>query len=242
VEARVVHESEVLAPRLERSAASVRTLIGPEAGSRHVLQQVLTIPPGTACDVGAVWADQAVYVARGPGRLAHGFHGREQPLGPEVAFRVPRRCSASVSAGADVDVVLICANPPPPPGVTFAMPARDEPIELIREGDRQDIPAGDDRRFRLLVENQDLTQFVGFIDRSKAPPHTHTYEEAIYILEGEGIVHVGEGRQEPIRAGTSIFLPPGTPHCLENRSEGVLKLLGVFSPPGSPAARVESRA
>ena len=87
-----------------------------------------------------------------------------------------------------------------------------------------------------------VTQFVGFIDRSRAPLHTHTYEEAIYILEGDGIVHVAgpEPFDEPIRPGSSIFLPPGTPHCLENASPGVLKLLGVFSPPGSPGPRGRS--
>lgn len=79
-----------------------------------------------------------------------------------------------------------------------------------------------------------VTQFVGFIDRSRAPFHTHTYEEAIYILEGDGIVHV-EDRELPIGRGSSIFLSPGTPHCIENRSDGALRLLGVFSPPGSPA-------
>ena len=74
---------------------------------------------------------------------------------------------------------------------------------------------------------RNVTQFVGFIERSMAPPHTHTYEEAIYILAGEGIVHIGDDRREDIGPGTSIFLPPGTPHCLENRSQRTLKLLGA---------------
>ncbi len=84
-----------------------------------------------------------------------------------------------------------------------------------------------------------VTQFVGFIDRSRAPFHTHTYEEALYILEGRGIVHIDD-HDLPIERGTSIFLPPGTPHCLENEGPEVLKLLGVFSPPGSPANRMDS--
>jgi quercetin dioxygenase-like cupin family protein len=51
------------------------------------------------------------------------------------------------------------------------------------------------------------------------------------------VVHI-DHRSIPIRAGSSIFLPPGVPHCLENVSEGVLRLLGVFSPPGSPANKM----
>ena len=69
--------------------------------------------------------------------------------------------------------------------------------------------------------------------------HTHTYEEAIYVLEGEGVVHI-DGDHVPISKGSSIFLPPETRHCLENQGEEDLKVLGVFSPPGSPADKTES--
>ncbi|MEK7277930.1 MAG: cupin domain-containing protein [Chloroflexota bacterium] len=79
-----------------------------------------------------------------------------------------------------------------------------------------------------------LTQFVGFIEKSRAPYHTHTYEEVIYILGGRGIVHIEDG-DFPIRAGSSIYLSPGTSHCLENAGAETLRLLGVFCPAGSPA-------
>jgi mannose-6-phosphate isomerase-like protein (cupin superfamily) len=118
----------------------------------------------------------------------------------------------------------------------------DVPSAATHEDQETPLPAGKDRFFKLLIDPRygarHVTQFVGFIERSHAPFHTHTYEEAIYILEGEGVVHIGDD-DVPIAAGTSIFLPPGTPHCLENRSDGVLKLLGVFSPPGSPAVHMD---
>jgi mannose-6-phosphate isomerase-like protein (cupin superfamily) len=69
--------------------------------------------------------------------------------------------------------------------------------------------------------------------------HVHSYEEAICILDGSGIIHIDDWR-EPIRAGSSVFLPPGTPHCLENASPRTLRLLGVFSPPGSPAGKEDA--
>ena len=104
------------------------------------------------------------------------------------------------------------------------------------------LPAGDDRSFKLMIDPRfgarNVTQFVGSIERSRAPFHTHTYEEVIYILSGRGLVHV-HGRSVPVREGSSVFLPPGVPHCLENASEGVLRLLGVFSPAGSPADKAE---
>src|SRR5206468_3946456 len=125
-------------------------------------------------------------------------------------------------------------------GMAARSAAPDPPRRpAVTTADEQDpLPAGDDRSFKLLIDPRfgcrNVTQFLGSIERSRAPFHTHTYEEVIYILGGEGFVHVDD-RRVGIRAGTSIFLPPGVPHCLENASEGTLTLLGVFSPAGSPA-------
>ena len=139
-------------------------------------------------------------------------------------------------------VVVSVLSPPPSEEVRHAE-IRDAPLAVLHEDDQEDLPAGPDRHFRILMEPRhgalNVTQFVGYIERSRAPLHTHTYEEAIYILDGGGVVHIDDS-ETPIRAGTSIFLPSGTPHCLENRSDGVLKLLGVFSPPGSPAGNMEA--
>ncbi len=67
-------------------------------------------------------------------------------------------------------------------------------------------------------------------------PHRHTYEEAIYILDGEGTVEIDEDIL-PIGPGTSIFLPPGIPHRLASTGAETLRLLGVFAPAGSPASK-----
>jgi mannose-6-phosphate isomerase-like protein (cupin superfamily) len=148
----------------------------------------------------------------------------------------------------------------PPPGA--AGPGRTEPATprpdrggsatggavaevgavTVHERDQPSLPAGDDRTFRLLIDPRsgcrNVTQFLGTIRRSRAPAHTHTYEEVIYILAGAGIVHVDD-RAVPIEAGCSVFLPPGVPHCLENVAAEPLRLLGVFSPAGSPADKRE---
>jgi mannose-6-phosphate isomerase-like protein (cupin superfamily) len=80
-----------------------------------------------------------------------------------------------------------------------------------------------------------VTQFVGEIEDVPAPPHTHEYEEAVFILSGDGTVEI-DGRVHPTGPGSGLFLPPGVPHRLASGG-GVLRLLGVFSPPGSPAAK-----
>lgn len=152
-----------------------------------------------------------------------------------MPFKVP---TDVVNTSAEDLVVVSVLSPPPFEGV-FTMEARSIPLTSLHEDDQKPLPAGEDRYFKLLIQSEHVTQFVGFIDKSKAPPHTHTYEEAIYVVEGEGLLHTDE-RLTPIGPGTSVFLPPGTPHCLENQGPGVLKVLGVFSPPGSPAAKQDT--
>ena len=52
------------------------------------------------------------------------------------------------------------------------------------------LPASPNREFRYLVNQDagcvDVTQFVGVIPPGRAPDHSHTYDEVVYVLEGEG--------------------------------------------------------
>jgi mannose-6-phosphate isomerase-like protein (cupin superfamily) len=115
---------------------------------------------------------------------------------------------------------------------------------MVHEDDRDEIRAGQDRVFRYLVYTdlgcQQVTQFVGWIPTSKAPFHLHTYEEGIFILEGNGILHLhGQMNASEFGPGASIYLPDGVVHCLENPGTTPIRVLGVFHPSGSPGAAYE---
>jgi mannose-6-phosphate isomerase-like protein (cupin superfamily) len=96
-----------------------------------------------------------------------------------------------------------------------------------------------DRSFRIVFDAErgcaTATQFVGYVPVGAAPRHYHRYEEVIYILDGDGVMHMNGGTT-PLRAGSCIHLPPETVHTLENSGPGVMRLLGAFRPAGSPAA------
>jgi mannose-6-phosphate isomerase-like protein (cupin superfamily) len=68
-----------------------------------------------------------------------------------------------------------------------------------------------------------------------APEHYHLYEEVIYVLEGDGVMHMND-TDTPLRPGSAIHLPARKLHTLENSGPGVMRVLGVFRPAGSPAA------
>jgi mannose-6-phosphate isomerase-like protein (cupin superfamily) len=217
-------------------------LIDPSRGSERLLQQVIDLPPGGSGGVGHPGiGEDVLYVVQGSGLLASAIREEQHLLSPGTAALVSCKLPASAHNTGTDELVLISVWSPPPFEGFFTMEAHDHPLTSLHENDRERLPAGEDRSFKVLIETKHVTQFVGLIERSKAPPHTHLYEEAIYVLEGEGTLH-SDGAATPIRPGTSIFLPPDTPHCLENRGPGVLKIVGVFSPPGSPAGKVEASA
>ena len=118
---------------------------------------------------------------------------------------------------------------------------------LVREPDENDVPhavvgveeveaaqATAGRMFRLLAPCSSVTQFVGYIPVGRAPDHYHRYDEVVYVLQGEGELHI-DGETAPLRAGTCVHLPKGLVHCLANTGPGEMQVLGVFRPAGSPA-------
>lgn len=56
--------------------------------------------------------------------------------------------------------------------------------------------------------------------------HTTPVDVFFYILEGRGIVEIGEEKQE-VEKNTLIESPKGIPHLLRNTSEQVFKFLVV---------------
>jgi quercetin dioxygenase-like cupin family protein len=108
-----------------------------------------------------------------------------------------------------------------------------------RLADQESAAATTEREFRIVADPgtglRSATHFVGYIPTLRAPEHFHTYDEVIYVLDGEGVMHV-DGADPPLAAGSSIQLPARTVHCLENTGAGVMRIVAVFRPPGSPAA------
>ena len=226
---------------LEGGAGTIRVPVDRRVGSKNLLQEVLRLHPAASIVREHETSEEVIFVAQGQGEARLG--GKSLGLEPGTALFVPVGESASIRNGGSGEMALISVLSPQP-GDPLP-PAPEAPLQpigslTVHERDQPRLPAGPDRHFKVLIDPtrgcRNVTQFVGFIERSRAPVHFHTYEEAIYVLRGEGLAHV-EGRTAPIGPGTSIFLSPGVRHCLENSGEEVLGLLGVFSPAGDPSNR-----
>jgi quercetin dioxygenase-like cupin family protein len=60
--------------------------------------------------------------------------------------------------------------------------------------------------------------------------HIDPYEEVYYLLQGQGVMTVGDERQK-VAAGDAIWLPHGIPHSLENGGDEDCIILVVAGMP-----------
>jgi mannose-6-phosphate isomerase-like protein (cupin superfamily) len=172
--------------------------------------------------------DEVLYVLSGSGTATIG--GESASLGVGSAAYVAAGNAWQVDDADELVVLSVLVEEPlPPDGTTHAV------VDLAAEQTRG---ATSGRQFRLLATPEvgcaSVTQFVGYIPVGRAPDHFHKYDEVVYVLEGEGALHI-DGESAPLRPGSSVHLPARLVHCLENVGPGEMRVLGVFRPAGSPA-------
>jgi (S)-ureidoglycine aminohydrolase len=229
----VVSESAVESSNEPGDTAAVRVTIDSRSGSERLEQQVLRFEPGRSKPRRLDGIQQILYVASGRGTLF--VDGRAHELEPGTGAFVAAGEVLELDNPGPEELVVVAVNAPEGDG-SAPRPER----RTVRYADRPTLPASGDREFRYLADEEvgsrDVTQFLGVIAPGRAPDHSHVYDEVIYVLEGEGVLHI-DGRASPIEAGSCIHLPPLVEHCLENSGTGPMRVLGVFHPAGDPASR-----
>jgi quercetin dioxygenase-like cupin family protein len=228
----VVASDEVEPHRPEEDTAETRVALGAHAGSDHLEQRVVRFAPGRSLPQELDGREGVLYVVGGSGAMEVGTRAYE--LKPELAAYFAGE-SFVVDNPGPWDILTVLVTAPMPDGAES-----DPDRRTISLSDREGLPAGADREFRYLVHLDngcpDLTQFVGVIPPGRAPDHSHDYDEVVYVLEGEGKLHI-DGKSHPIGPGTCMHLPPKVVHALENASDAPMRVLGVFHPSGDPASR-----
>jgi mannose-6-phosphate isomerase-like protein (cupin superfamily) len=172
--------------------------------------------------------DEVLYVLSGSGRAT--IAGEPADLSRGTAVFVACGSSWRIDDADRLELLSVLVRDPlPSDGSTHAVVA----VDAVERG-----AATAGRQFRLLSTPElgcrSVTQFVGYIPVVRAPDHFHKYDEVVYVLEGEGKLHI-DGETAPLHAGSCVHLPAGIVHCLENVGPGEMRVLGVFRPAGSPA-------
>jgi mannose-6-phosphate isomerase-like protein (cupin superfamily) len=197
-------------------------------GCKKFAQRLLKFAPGRSSERAVEGADEVLYVLEGEATASVGE--AEVPLRPGVGIFVRQGTAWSVETDEQLEILSVLVHDPDPaPGPKYST------VDLAGEERRSATAA---RQFVLGVWAgagcPSVTQFIGFVPPGRAPDHFHRYDEVIYVLEGEGTLHVGVD-EAPLAPGACVHLPARLVHSLENTGDRELRLLGVFRPSGSPA-------
>jgi mannose-6-phosphate isomerase-like protein (cupin superfamily) len=228
----VVPEGELRGRRDKGDAAWRAVAIDSQMGSELLELHVARYERGRSSPRTLDKIQEIMYVVSGRGTVL--VEGRPHELGPGTAVYVVAGETYEVESPSSDGVLIVSAIAPQGDGAP--RPER----RVVRYADQPSLPASGDREFRYLVTDEvgcrDVTQFFGVIAPGRAPEHSHVYDEVIYVLEGEGVLHTADG-DEPVAAGSCIHLPPLLVHSLENSGASPMRIVAVFHPAGDPASR-----
>jgi quercetin dioxygenase-like cupin family protein len=196
-------------------------------------QSIVECRPGERDRRACGECEEVLFVLSGEGSLE--LDGTSHALEPESgAYLAPGEEYSLAAASEPLRIVAVRLPNPEPPRSNGPRRA-----VVRRLSDQEAQAATTEREFRIVADPstglRSATHFVGYIPPARAPAHFHTYDEVIYVLDGEGVLHTERGEQS-LAPGSEIELPARTVHCLENTGPGVMRVVAVFRPAGSPAA------
>lgn len=231
-----VIDSTRVEPRVNLNMGlSVRHTVGSQTGFRALEQVVLELDPGSSRELHVGDAEETLFVLAGVGTAD--VAGEHHALEPEVGLYLPPESTFQLHNPGPATLRVVAVRVPDPEPPSDAEPPGRPALTRLADQQAQDATA--QREFRIVADPQtglrSATHFVGYIPTERAPDHFHTYDEVIYVLDGEGVMHAGE-LDQPVAPGSCIQLPARTVHCLENTGTEPMRVVAVFRPAGSPAA------
>jgi mannose-6-phosphate isomerase-like protein (cupin superfamily)/CDGSH-type Zn-finger protein len=231
--------SPALAEKHVRGHLRYSYLVTPQLGARYQTQILLEVSGGPSPVLSLGDRDTILFVAAGRGTV--NVSGRLFEVKATDGVYV-RAAEAMQLRPADAQPLRIFALSCPAGELEWPQEMPDnfdvrygERVVAVDEAQRT---ATGPRYFQILVGqrigSQVITQFIGHIPQSKAAPHRHLYEEAIFVLAGEGCMWT-EDRKARVQAGDVIFLPRKQLHSLEATSPEGLDVVGVICPGDNPS-------
>jgi quercetin dioxygenase-like cupin family protein len=235
---------------------AMQWLVDQRLGAAHIMSYRLRVDPGDSASHVHDGTEEALYVLEGSGRVT--VEAAVHEVSPGKAVFIPAGAEHSCENRGPVALVIVGAMAPPIDAAAIRpiMPRLDLDAALagvtLDEGrvqarlmDEQRVTPTlmGERSFRVLASPdggcRQMTQFTGIIPTGRAPLHAHPHEEAVYILQGDGRLWIGDEPAGDLRPGSVVFFPIGVRHTLENTGAADMKVLGAFSPAGSPEAKVK---
>ena len=233
VNAHVVDTSSAPANGGDGAPLREQPTLGPLTDFPPLEQTIVELDPGASTRRQTGADEEVLFVLDGTGSLE--LDGAEHELAPESGAYLAPGEEYRLKNTAQQPLTLISVRIPDPDSETSTQPRK----VVRRLADQEAQAATTDREFRIVADPstglRSATHFVGYIPTARAPDHFHTYNEVIYVLDGEGVLH-SQGNEWRVTAGSCIQLPARVVHCLQNTGGSMMRVVAVFRPAGSPAA------
>ena len=235
VNAHVVDAASAPATGGDADSLRERPTLGPSTDFPPLEQTVIELAPGASTHRQTSSNEEVLFVLDGTGTLE--LDGASHELEPESGAYLAPGEEYSVENTGRQRLTVISVQIPDPDADD---PDTAQERKVVRRLADQDAQAATtDREFRIVADPttglRSATHFVGYIPAARAPDHFHTYNEVIYVLDGEGVLHA-QGNEWPLARGSCIQLPARVVHCLQNTGDSLMRVVAVFRPAGSPAA------
>jgi quercetin dioxygenase-like cupin family protein len=228
-------EAPVRAESASGPAFVERSTLGAVTGFAPLAQSVIELEPGDGLPRRTGDVEEVLFVLSGSGSLL--IEGTEHALSAESGVYLCPGQTCELRANGAQPLRLVSVRIPNPETASLDGHARRSVVCALADQDAQNATA--EREFRIVADPdtglRSATHFVGYIPPGRAPVHFHTYDEVIYVLDGDGVFH-GGGVSMPVSDGSCIQLPARALHCLENTGTQTMRVVAVFRPAGSPAA------
>src|ERR1700755_982332 len=233
VNAHVVDAGSVPATGGDAELLRERPTLGPGTDFPPLEQTIIELEPGASTGRQTGSNEEVLFVMNGTGTLE--LDGAKHELEPESGAYLAPDEEYVLQNTARQPLTLISVRIPDPDSEPTPSPRK----VVRRLADQEAQSATTDREFRIAADPRtglrSATHFVGYIPTARAPDHFHTYNEVIYVLDGDGVLHA-QGNEWPLARGSCIQLPARVVHCLQNTGDSMMRVVGVFRPAGSPAA------
>lgn len=226
-------------PQFSNDNVSIKKNISDETGAIHLAQYVAQITSGDTPILSFSGSEVVIYIAAGNGSVNISGELMASPVETGI-YVCANEAFCLTNEGEDElkAIITVC------PGKADMHVLDEMPDNFNSElksrtatydENRRDTMA--DRHLLELVNSElgceQVTQFIGEVPKSRAAFHHHLYEEAIYIISGEGMMWTTTKKTKVI-PGDLIFLPERQAHSLECTDPAGMRLMGVFYPAGSP--------
>jgi mannose-6-phosphate isomerase-like protein (cupin superfamily) len=216
-----------------------RAVVTSETGAQYQSLFAFEMHGGLSPVIAFGEVEVVLFVTHGAGEME--ISGRKFPLSAHSGIYVRRGETFRVDNPAAEPIRLfasVCPQKLQPvlDGPMLANFDAGEPNRSVAvDGDKNQ--AMGDRSFQLLVNKEVgsrlVTQFIGNIPLSKAAPHRHLYDEALFVLSGQGMMWT-EDLKTTVQAGDVVFLPSKQVHSLQCTDEKGMQIVGVIYPGGNP--------